>query len=158
MYKSGLHRSQIPYLKGDSQCLIFARRGELKGVYVSGIIGVRHLQIKILCQPINIYECVKFPTSPFHNFHASQVEGGLTLERCRVSLPARFSLFSVTFLSSLQLIFQLTLGHSPFLFRCSRSTQRIVNLCLQQIPQDRGCEGRTRGSPRSNQLPKLKKC
>ena len=58
----------------------------------SEIIRVRHLNIKILCQPINIYECVKFPTVPFHNFHALQVERCLTLETDKISLPAHFSL------------------------------------------------------------------
>lgn len=38
--------------------LIFGLRGELKGVCVAEIIRVRHLEIKILCQPINMYECV----------------------------------------------------------------------------------------------------
>lgn len=79
--------SQMPYLKDDSQSLIFGLGGELKGVYVSEIIRVRHLKIKILCQPINIYECVKFPTAPFHNFHALRVERCLTPERDSISVP-----------------------------------------------------------------------
>lgn len=86
--------TQRPYLKGDSQSLIFGLRGELKGVYVSEVIRVRHLKIKILCQPINIYECVKFPTAPFHNVHASQVERCLTLGTDSISLCQHISHFT----------------------------------------------------------------
>lgn len=126
--------SQMPYLKDDSQSLIFGLRGEVKAVYVSEIIRVRHLKIKILCQPINIYECVKFPTAPFHNFHALQVERCLTLEIDSISLPAHFQFLTLQskVYRKLWPIFQGSYLYTPFLLKSTR----VRFLYLQQTLQD----------------------
>lgn len=86
---------QMPYLRDYRQSLIFGLRGELKGVYVSEIIRVRHLKIKILCQSIDIYEHAACPTAdPTVCVHA----GGEVLgpgERERPSACVCFSLSSL---------------------------------------------------------------
>lgn len=104
--------SQKPYLKGDSWSLIFGLRGELKGVYVSEIIRVRHLRTQILCQPINIYECVKFPSAPFHNFHALQVGRCLTLEIIALHASSFLTLWSSLF-KILTHLYEATYAHLP---------------------------------------------
>lgn len=124
-------KSQMPYLKDDRQRLIFGLRGEFKGVYVPEIIKVRHLKVKILCQPINIHECVKFPTAPFHSFHALPGERYLTLEAIA---PLCQLISHHTVQSSFKTIpiFQLGCLYSPFLLKSTR----LRCLYLQEPLQD----------------------
>lgn len=112
--------SQMPYLQADRQSLIFGLRRELKGVYVSEIIRVRHLKIKILCQPINIYESVTCPTAPFHSFPCIEVRRCLTVETDSISLPACFSLCSAEQSSFKTMTHFLVNLYSPFSLKSTR--------------------------------------